>query len=293
MNMIATTLHLREQAMQAADDAAHAAGVTIRDLHEMDELIDAGELFDETWEVHGESLVHSNLARALTHAGNFYAGAFAGDRLLGAVVGFLGMRGERPHLHSHVLAVRQSEERRGVGFALKQYQRAWALSRGLSEVYWTFDPLVRRNAFFNLSKLGAEIVEYHVNFYGAMSDGMNAGDESDRVLIRWRTDSERAVEASEGFNTGPDVDRLRREGAAVLLGLNGDGTPALGGFDAPVLLCRVPDSIVDTRRSDPALGAAWREALRVSMGRVLSEGYAATAMSRTGWYVLEREDSRI
>ncbi len=281
-------MDIREQARVAADQAAHKAGIKIRDLHQMDELVEAADLFDETWDVGGKSLLPSNLARALTHAGNFCAAAYLDERILGGILGFLGLRDGSAHLHSHVLAVRQSAERHGIGFALKQYQRSWALNHGLADVYWTFDPLVRRNAYFNLCKLGAEIVEYHVNFYGAMDDGLNAGDESDRVMIRWCADSERTVAASEGRSADPDIERLRSDGAQVLLDVNGAGAPAITDRTGRVLLCRVPEDAVSLRRSDPERARIWREALRETMGRALEEGYSATAMSRSGWYVLER-----
>ena len=50
---------------------------------------------------------------------------------------------------------------------------------------WTFDPLVRRNAHFNLAVLGATVDEYLVDFYGPLPDAVNAGDESDRLLVVW------------------------------------------------------------------------------------------------------------
>ncbi len=50
---------------------------------------------------------------------------------------------------------------------------------------WTFDPLVRRNAWFNIAVLGAEVAEYLPSFYGSMTDAINAGDESDRLLVAW------------------------------------------------------------------------------------------------------------
>ena len=57
---------------------------------------------------------------------------------------------------------------------------------GVSEIAWTFDPLVSRNAYFNLIKLGADAVEYLPNFYGPMLDTINGDDDSDRLLIKWR-----------------------------------------------------------------------------------------------------------
>ena len=53
---------------------------------------------------------------------------------------------------------------------------------------WTFDPLVRANARFNLVKLGAVAVAYLTDFYGEMQDGINAGDRSDRCAVKWELD---------------------------------------------------------------------------------------------------------
>jgi len=50
-----------------------------------------------------------------------------------------------------------------------------------------FDPLVRRNAKLNIVKLGVDISAYYPNFYGDMPDALNAGDESDRLMVSWRT----------------------------------------------------------------------------------------------------------
>ncbi len=65
----------------------------------------------------------------------------------------------------------------GLGRLLKQHQRDWAFAHGVGHITWTFDPLVARNAHFNLRVLGARITEYLVDHYGAMDDGVNRGDE--------------------------------------------------------------------------------------------------------------------
>lgn len=291
MSLTTASPQIRERSRDAAERAASHAGITIRELSKMDDLVEAAQLFDETWNVEGKSLLPSNLARALTHAGNFCAGAYAGDRMLGAVLGFLGLHDGVIHLHSHVLAVRRSAEHHGIGFALKQYQRAWALDRNIRTITWTFDPLVRRNAYFNLCKLGAQVVEYHVDFYGEMPDGLNAGDESDRVVIAWSLDSERTIRSSDGHPSDPDIELLKRNGASVLLDVDGSGAPVMNGQMAPVSLCRVPEDAVGMRLEDPELAHAWRKALRETMGTAFSEGYSATAISRSGWYVLERAQS--
>ncbi|GAA2791071.1 hypothetical protein GCM10020219_072970 [Nonomuraea dietziae] len=44
---------------------------------------------------------------------------------------------------------------------------------------------MRRNAYFNIAKLGARPFEYVENFYGRMADSINEGDESDRLVVEW------------------------------------------------------------------------------------------------------------
>ena len=113
------------------------------------------------------------LLRALSHAGNFVAGAFAEGELVGVSIAFFGREGDDLHVHSHITGVDPRLQNRSLGFALKQFQRSWALEHGASSVRWTADPLVRRNLYFNLCKLGATVVDYHPDFYGPLLDGVN------------------------------------------------------------------------------------------------------------------------
>ena len=75
--------------------------------------------------------------------------------------------------------------REGIGAMLKHHQWQWARENGFATITWSFDPLVRRNAWFNMIKLGAQVTGYFQNFYGELDDGINAGEQSDRVLVRW------------------------------------------------------------------------------------------------------------
>src|SRR4029077_16138055 len=92
---------------------------------------------------------------------------------------------------------------RGVGFALKLAQRAVCLDHGIDEVRWTFDPLVARNARFNLAKLGAEGVAVFREFYGPMEARRNPEDRSDRFEVRWRLSSPRVDRALRGEGSPP------------------------------------------------------------------------------------------
>ncbi len=113
-------------------------------------------------------------------------GAYDDDgAMVAASAGFFGHPGERVSYHSHITGVLPSAQGRGVGLAVKHHQYAWALEHGVAEIVWTFDPLLARNASFNLARLGADVVSYLPDFYGAMSDGVNAGQGSDRLYVHW------------------------------------------------------------------------------------------------------------
>ncbi|MCP3804310.1 GNAT family N-acetyltransferase [Allokutzneria sp. A3M-2-11 16] len=154
------------------------ARAVIVSLTEVEQFDQVAALFGEIWSLDiAASPVPAELMCALQLTGNYVAGAYAGSELVGAAVGFFDSSGA---LHSHVAGVRASARGRGVGLALKLHQRDWALARGITKIHWTFDPLVRRNAHFNLVKLGARPVRYLPNFYGPIGEG-----ESDRFLVEW------------------------------------------------------------------------------------------------------------
>ena len=194
------TLDVLADADEVAARAAKAAGVVVRELESLAELEAMTALFDEIWEPDaGNPSMRLDLLRAMTKAGNYASGAYdaASGALLGACVGFFGPPAHA-ELHSHIAGVVPAGLGRSVGFALKVHQRAWCLRRDVRVIAWTYDPLIRRNAYFNLVKLGARPVEYLRNFYGVMDDMINGGTETDRMLVHWDLRSVAASGASAG-----------------------------------------------------------------------------------------------
>jgi predicted GNAT superfamily acetyltransferase len=262
----------------------------ITELTELQDLRALEMLLGAVWGRPHEPPISSDTLKALAHSGNYVAGAFIEGRLTGGLVGWLGQEGpaEPLHLHSHILGVVSGSEARGLGYQLKQHQRRWCLERGIATIEWTTDPLVRRNAYFNLTKLGAQASRYLVNFYGAMTDGINAGEESDRLLITWRLDSPQAVAAAAAHAVEANVDDLLHDGAAAVLSVGPSGEPIAKTTAAQVLLCEVPDDIVAVRRAEPTLARSWRLALRSVLVDAFAAGYAISGATRSGWYVLQR-----
>jgi len=182
------------EAGRQADAAAEAAGVVVRmaDPGDMNAIIG---MFERTWGP-GRSPDRSMLL-ALDYAGNTVLIATAAGKPVGAALGFLGWS-DGIHLHSHMAAVVPWRRSGGVGYALKLFQRYVCLQQGVADMRWTFDPLIRRNAHFNLVKLGAEVVKFLPDFYGRLDDAVSGSDRSDRFEVNWRLDSPRVRRALTG-----------------------------------------------------------------------------------------------
>jgi predicted GNAT superfamily acetyltransferase len=289
------TLDVLADADEVAARAAKAAGVVVRELETLAELEAMTALFDEIWEPDpGNPSVRLDLLRAMTKAGNYATGAYdaASGALLGACVGFFGPPAHA-ELHSHIAGVVPAGLGRSVGFALKVHQRAWCLHRDVRVIAWTYDPLIRRNAYFNLVKLGARPVEYLRNFYGVMDDVINGGTETDRMLVHWDLRSVAASDASAGKPSPASFDDERARGAVVALSGDGDGLPVPGlpraggqARRAPRLLVAVPPDIEAIRLSEPGRAAAWRAALRDVLSPLITGGARVTGFDRSGWYVV-------
>ena len=279
----------REQALAVAARTADDAGVRVVDLHRHADMPDVSRLFDAVWGRSGDaaSIMATEALTALAHAGAQVSGAYRDGELVGATAAFLGLADDgEVFLHSHVTGVLPGAEGHGVGRALKWHQRAWCLERGIGRVRWTFDPLIRRNAVFNLVHLGARVVAWQDDLYGRMQDERNAGAPTDRLIVDWDLAAPRVLAAAQGRAAEPDVGALRRSGAHPLLEVAEDLTPHLTPNDAPRQLVQVPADIESLRRQDPDLAVAWAAALRTTLGHALGLGMRVSGFSRDGWYVL-------
>ncbi|MFI6813101.1 GNAT family N-acetyltransferase [Nonomuraea sp. NPDC050328] len=235
---------------------------------------DAAELITRIW---GARLLEAGLIRTIAHVGGYVAGARVGGELAGISIGFFAGDG---HLHSHITGVLPGA-RGGVGQALKRHQREWARARGVRAISWTFDPLVTRNAYLNVHRLGARVAAYLPDFYGTMADAINAGDSSDRLYAVWELD--------RAPRPRPDV-----SAATVLVGRDGPAparTAAAPG-EHDLLAVAMPEDILALRAADPATARRWRTAVREALLGAAACGHEIVDVTRDGWYVLCRERQR-
>jgi predicted GNAT superfamily acetyltransferase len=239
-----------------------AEAVAVRPLSSLEDAWAAAALFDRIWQE--RRVMGAPLLRAMAMHGGQVLGAFEGDELVGALVGLIGLTEDgRNVLHSHITGVAPEAQHRGVGFLLKRAQRDWCLAREIEEVTWTMDPMVARNARFNLHKLGAVGAAFHRDYYGPMEDAFNRGERSDRLEIRWDLRSERVAEAMDGTPVDPTV------------------------TDASTVV-RVPQDYLALRERDESEARRRRDQVADELEAAFQGGLEATGFLRESAYVLER-----
>ncbi|HEX6446200.1 MAG TPA: GNAT family N-acetyltransferase [Streptosporangiales bacterium] len=271
---------------QTARELAERAGVEIRTLRD-DEAEPAAQVLADIWQTTlGAGPIEAALLIAFLHTDNYVAGAFADGEMVGVCVGFYASAGSS--LHSHIAGVRDGWVGRGVGTAMKFHQRAWAIRHGIGSISWTFDPLVARNAYFNVHRLGARVTRYAADFYGVMSDGLNDGQASDRLLVSWDVTVEPGAHAAVIQPPDPRVFPALQMDRAFQPVLR----PGVPGDEVEQCRVAVPEDVELLRTRDPDLATTWRYAAREALGRLLGAGWVVTDFDRTdGCYLLERNDS--
>ena len=165
--------------------AATRAGVVISEIADPDEIDELRSVLHDIWGV--EIVPPRNLLRGMAIGGACLQLARIDGRPVGFALGFLGWEGG-VHLHSHQVGVLHELRAAGVGYALKLAQRAQALRHGITEMRWTYDPMLFTNARFNLVRLGAVPMGFLPHCYGDRRDAFNTGDTTDRLEVSWALD---------------------------------------------------------------------------------------------------------
>ena len=230
--------------------------IQVRKLDNLQDQDSARKIFDITWSLDAGTEITPNLLQAMVHSGSYLSGAFVDNKIVGTAFAFPATNGGL-HLHSHMTAVLPEFRDKGVGYALKIDQWNWAKRKNYSQLSWTFDPLVRRNAKLNIAKLGVDISAYHPNFYGDMPDALNAGDESDRLMVSWRTDID-APKARE-LITKPET---------------GD------------ILIEIPEDIVAIRSKNQSESMKWRRQVREQFLAAFEKNGKVIGFSANNEYVV-------
>lgn len=182
--------------------------VEVRPCETLEELGACVRLQGEVWGYEGNDIIPRRAFVVARHIGGQVIGAFEaeGGGLVGFAMALPGVKTQEPgaggvpqaYLHSHMLAVKAEWRDSGLGQKLKILQREEALSRGITRMEWTFDPLEGKNAFLNIHRLGVVVRRYLPDFYGVSSSRLQNGLPTDRLLAEWHLNSIRVTSRITG-----------------------------------------------------------------------------------------------
>lgn len=252
----------------------------IRDFDSHADRAQCVELQELTWGRGFTEKVPAAMLLVAQKTGGVVAGAFDDSgRMLGFVFGVTGLKDGTLIHWSDMLAVHPDAQGMHLGERLKDFQRDKCRAMGIATMYWTYDPLVARNAHLNLNRMRARVDEFVVAMYGEETNSPLQGDmPTDRFVIAWAIDR---AQGSEPLGTLPDalplaVGEDAHEGELV---------------DAPSVGVRVPRDISALASADIASARRWRFATRRAFTHYLARGYHVrgfVADAAGGTYLLTR-----
>jgi chorismate synthase len=242
--------------------------VDIRPLASQADLRACVALQRRTWGEDFADVVPGSILKIAARLSGVVAGAFdRGGTLLGFVFGLTGVeRGAIVHW-SHMLGVAPEAQNQGIGRGLKEFQRLAVAKVGAKTIYWTFDPLVARNAHLNFNVLGVRATDYVQDMYGESASPLHRGIGTDRLIVSWPVE-DALVEAR------------RREIASQVEGPD-------------TIRIETPADIAALQLSDMPAAREWRERMRGAFQKALAQGYGiqgfrVDADAGNGYYLLRR-----
>ncbi|OGO28234.1 MAG: hypothetical protein A2W33_06935 [Chloroflexi bacterium RBG_16_52_11] len=282
---------------------------SLRILETPEEMLIVENLQRAIWPGSEVDIVPAHLLLAVIHNGGLVIGAISSQAgksidqntpsadltFAGFVFGFPGFYqtpdGPRLKHCSHMLGVDPNQRDKGIGFSLKRAQWQIVRRQGLDLITWTFDPLLSRNAYLNITKLGAVCNTYLREVYGEMRDGINAGLPSDRFQVDWWVNTQRVNRRLSSRARRPlDLAHYIAGGVDVinpsLIDELGYPHPATGDVEsnsvniigelAPILLVEIPSDFNTLKANYPILAHEWRTHSRLLFESLFATGYLVT-----------------
>jgi predicted GNAT superfamily acetyltransferase len=286
---------------------------TIKLIENIDEMHQVENLQRQVWQEGETDIVPAHLMNSAVHNGGLLLGAYIEEELAGFVFGFSGFYstpdGPRLKHYSSMLGVRPEFRDQGMGFALKRAQWQMVRHQGIDRITWTFDPLLSRNAWLNITRLGAVCSTYLRDFYGKMNDALNQGLPSDRFDVDWWVNSHRVDRRLSRRRRGDLTLVHYLSGGAQMVNPSEMDTshlphpvedpPIQSGKDIPILLVEIPADFQALKAADIKLALEWRLHTRTIFEALFNAGYLVTDFVQSAnlpmrsYYVLVHGESTL
>jgi predicted GNAT superfamily acetyltransferase len=206
--------------------------------------------------------VNPRLLASLAGNGGSVVGALdPRGKLVAFAYGFLGTDGISTYHYSQAAVVAPALQDQGLGRKLKMAQRDIALQSGTTSMRWSYDPLLTRNAHFNLDVLNATGVAFYPDMYG--------DDGSDRIMINWDLDQD----PTERAEPEPLPDLGRASWGELV---------TESGEDTDRIVLALPSGIVSLRIAEPDRAALLAATVRDRLIDIFDRGYQAVSCLAAG-----------
>jgi predicted GNAT superfamily acetyltransferase len=285
----------------------------IKVIETMDEMHRVEELQRNVWKESETDIVPAHLMNSAVHSGGVLLGAYAEEQLVGFVFGFSGFYstpdGPRLKHYSSMLGVRTEWRDHGIGFALKRAQWQLVRAQGVDRITWTFDPLLSRNAWLNITRLGGVCSTYLRDFYGEMHDVLNKGLPTDRFDVDWWVNSHRVNRRLSRRRRNDLTLAHYLAGGAQMINpaeMDAYGLPHPRedsilqiGMDQSILLVEIPSEFQAVKSADLQLALEWRLHTRKLFEDLFTTGYLVTDfvqsinLPKRSYYVLVHGESTL
>ncbi len=303
--------------MTSKNEQPAAAQLSIRPVYGITEAEAVSDLQAAAWGFSDRDLIPAHSLIAIQKSGGAVIGAYLttvsprrraeAAQLVGFALGWTGLRGSKAFHYSDMLAVLPEYQQHNIGYLLKLAQREAVMAQGLELMAWTYDPLVARNAWFNIVKLGCTAKEYTANLYGELHSATHSGLPTDRFTADWALRSARVVgrvgrplsEQLRSFNeqvnwqqpprrsTAPDEEpfQLQDHQLVTVTSLHPEGYRLLDQIDLDTPLgmvwAEIPADIDKIRNHDPEAALHWRMQSRTLFQHYFGRGYFVSGMVRS------------
>lgn len=249
----------------------------------------AVELQKVYWGEDAGNLVPRHMLHSISHYGGHILGAYADDRLVGFVLGFIGTdidfddQDSRPAMAnllimSKRMLVLPDYRGRNIAYRLKMAQRDIAMKQAIRLVTWTVDPLLAANAHLNIRKLGAVIQRFNADHFAL---GGAESLRSDRLIVDWWVTHRRVKERARGagsklrlrqyFDVNAPIVNRADGGSRWLRPRDMTGVP-----DSTFALIEIPGDFLELEAADRSLADKWRYHIRAVFQQMLAAGYVVT-----------------
>jgi predicted GNAT superfamily acetyltransferase len=186
--------------------------------------------------------------------------------------------------------VRPEARNLGLGRRLKDRQREIVRAHGATLMYWTYDPLIARNAHLNFNRLGVRLAEYVEDMYGVTDSVLHGRMPTDRMVVAWPTSDDQIAANLEQARRAFASEDCREAPVATDEWI---ARASLSSELPPCIRVEVPADAESLFHGAPNEALCWRERTRRAIQWGLRAGYRVVgfrldAPADRGYYLLTR-----